>query len=341
MTYDISLDRLHYELDQLLDFELANLVLEFHVQEEPPPENLFSQDPECRWYEPDALELGLHDWLEDQSNIPLSRQQALCHIKSALTPSSRTPPDVNRHDVMASLQSMFPAEFRTRVDDDEASSTPALVPSPASARTSAKHPTVCNIEFEQLWRILDRQFGYGTTSVVMSYWTDEAPPAEDLFHQRFVPIERGLRGVEVYNQVPDGFNDAFYEQFSVVDRADEALVEWMAAEREAALAQLRDKRPDVMSSMREVFVVDKTRVEEEGDWFEDCKDEDMSDAAPEVWNDVWQAPASHANAFEGLFNDEEELFSFVDDDWGPTGRLTSAAMDSEARAEGSMFGMAF
>lgn len=126
----------------------------------------------------------------------------------------------------------------------------------------------------------------------------------------------------MYNQALNVCNDSF---------DDAAFNEWMAAEKAAALGRLKDKRPDVLSFIKEVFVGDKTEVEQY--WYEDCKDADMSDVADGVaWNDVWRAPQAHSTSFDGLFNDQEELLSFVDDDWNPSRKVTANDIDSEARA---------
>jgi hypothetical protein len=345
MTYDIRVDRLHFELVRLLDFEAANVVLEYHVCEEPEPEILFSHDPEGLWYMQDDLELGGLD----ECYFEGARSRVSPDLDKV--PRPRTPPEVMRTAIMSSLRDMF-CDGETKVDEDEEWSKQTAVLRPMS-RTHNKHPAVCNIESEQLWRILDKHFGFGVTSVIMGYTMDEAPPAEDLFQddsgdvfQQASSNRRGLHGIEVYNQPPEVTNDSFYRVLSVADQAaqaDEVLNEWMAVQKETFWDAHKDKRPDVMTSIREAFACDKTRVEDR-DWVEEykdeCKDVNMSDR--DEWNDVWQAAESRSNAFEGLFNDDRELFSLVEDDWEPTGRLASAAVDLDARAvDCSMFGMAF
>lgn len=253
-----------------------------------------------------------------------------------------------RHDVLASLMDIFPSDDRSK-DVGKPHRSPHKVPHKVphqslqmapQAISRAKVPSFCNIEREQLWRILDKQFGYGATLVIMQYWANEEVEAPDLFDERPETWAR-LEGVAVYQQPPEEFNHAFHQQNGLADHYGSALDEWFAAEKKAAADRTKELRHDTLSSIKGIFVGKE-------DYKEDCqeerKDEEMHDVQKWSewneggWNDVWQNEEAGAPGFEGLFQDDS-AFTF-DDDWNPSGRLTTA-VDLEARAEGSAFDMVF
>jgi hypothetical protein len=149
---------------------------------------------------------------------------------------------------------MFPSDQK---QDDEQEKLPlrALQTAPRS-----KFNEGCNIKMEQMWRILDRQFGYGTTSVIMQYWADEEPTPEDLFNnnsQSDHGLRKSLQSIEVYGQTPEEFNDAFFKRFSITshpeatfecfldDHKDEEMPDgrWLSCEFESPWAH-PEARPD-------------------------------------------------------------------------------------------------
>ena len=235
--------------------------------------------------------------------------------------------EVSRHDVLASLMEMFPSESRGLHLSEE---TPARALEMApQAISRVKASPCCNIESEQLWRILDKQFGFGVTFVIMGYWANENPPAQDLFHEDDDPPNRfTLEGVEVYQQAPEEFNHAFYEKFNIADCPGPSPHQWFGAEHKAA-AGMNRSRHDTLSCIKEIFA-----GREEYACQEERKDEEMPDAHGwnDGWNDGWHTEEARSSGFDNLFRDDDSAFALQDDDWKPYQQLTTAAVDLEARA---------